>query len=248
MQFLNGARVVNPDVCMSSGVTLHVIDRLLMPGQSTLAEVLRSREEFSTFVRILEFANILKFLGDESRTVFAFTNDVFQQHISPDLFDCLMYNRLPLQNIALFHILNSAQYSSSLAIQPGVLTRLPNNPIYLSVPEEGTNITLLASSPISTNSRATIVEPDISASNGVVHVIDGVLFPPNLDLGMCARLLTTSVVVTPSSTLLPDVVISSPIESTTSFLIEATASFLIEATPTPVIGNSVSLGNINNNP
>ncbi len=47
---------------------------------------------------------------------------------------------------------------------------------------EGANLNLTADAGNVTINDAKVVQADVAASNGVIHVIDGVLLPPNLDL------------------------------------------------------------------
>ena len=230
--------MVNPDACMSTNITLHIIDRVLMPVERTLAQILRSRPELSNFTEALLFANILGFLNktDVSRTVFAPTNDAFNEQIPPELFTCLMYMRKPLQDIVLFHIAKSTEYTSSLAISSGVFTLLPNAAFRLS--QEDGNVTIL------TDPQASIVEPDITASNGVLQVIDKVLIPPNFDAGGCSDLVpinapqTSTVMVTPTMTTSE---MPNPTDSFSSSMASMEVDDMVES---PLS----SLGNVEKNP
>ena len=47
---------------------------------------------------------------------------------------------------------------------------------------EGANLNLTADAGNVTVNGAKVVQADVAASNGVIHVIDAVLLPPNLDL------------------------------------------------------------------
>ena len=185
--FIGGARVVNADACRTDGgETLQVIDRVLIPANETIASILSANSSFSLFVEALNFARVFDFLDkdDVSRTVFAPTDDAFNEQIPPDLFVCLMYNRLPLNDLVLFHIARGAEYTPSLSLRQFTYT-LQLQPIHLLTDSEGT-ITFL------TQPRSTIVTPNIPASNGVIHVVDNVLIPPNMDYGECINLVPTT--------------------------------------------------------
>jgi len=219
---------------MSANITLHVIDRVLMPAEQTLAAILRSQPSLSRFTEALEFANVLQFLDmpdGAPRTIFAPRNDIFDERIPPDLFTCFMYKRLPLSNLVLFHIVGSTEYTSSLAVHSGLHT-LQLSTFRLSQ-AEGENLI------IETDPPASIVEPDIPASNGVLHVINDVLIPPNLDFGACSSFVPTSPPQT-SSAVMP--------APTSSAISPTSLAELVtmQPTPTPLLGGKPE--DLENNP
>lgn len=94
--------MTEPDICVSEGVTLHVIDRVLNPSTQTIANILENQSNFTRFLRALSIAQVLDFLDKEdgvSRTLFVPTDDVFDAQIPDDLFNCLMYMRYPLGRV-----------------------------------------------------------------------------------------------------------------------------------------------------
>lgn len=187
IRFIGGARVVNADACITEGVTLQVIDRVLVPETQTIASILMQNPSLSMFTEALRFARVLDFLDKEdvSRTVFVPNNTAFNAQIPPDLFICLTsYMRFPLNELSLHHLVQGTEYTTSLSLRQFTYT-LQSNPILLETDSEGT-ITLLTSPP------ATITVPNIPASNGVIHIIDGVLIPPNFDYGGCIEFVPTT--------------------------------------------------------
>lgn len=191
--FISGARIVNADACITEGVTLHVIDRVLIPpggmaGMQTIADFLQSSSNFTIFTEALRFANVLSFLGNEdvSRTVFVPNDETFSAQIPDDLLRCLMYMRLPLSDLVLYHITRGTEYTTSLSLREFRHTLLLGQATRLTTSSEGV-ITFNNNDPPSS-----IVVPNIAASNGVIHVIDNVLIPPNLDFGMCLEFVPTT--------------------------------------------------------
>jgi len=176
---------VNKNACNTVNGTLHIIDRVLMPSNQTIAQILLADPRFTTMALLLDTLSLLTFLNNPniSRTLFVPTDDIFTQQFPPELINCLqVYMRRPLNDILLFHIATGAEYNTSLALRPWQYTLLlrylrvhsfANGSIFL-----GTNLT-------------EIVEPNIPAQNGVIHVINGVLRPPNFDFGMCQRFVPT---------------------------------------------------------
>jgi len=47
---------------------------------------------------------------------------------------------------------------------------------------EGSNISVVVDGGVVLNDSATVITPDVEASNGVIHVIDAVILPPGLDV------------------------------------------------------------------
>lgn len=213
--------MVNPDACVTDGPTLHVIDRVLMPGNETIASILEGDPDFSQFTEALRFARVFDFLDKEdvSRTVYAPTDEAFNRQIPPDLFVCLMYMRLPLNDLVLFHIAESAEYTSSLSLRQFTYT-LQRQPIRLMTDAQGNII-------FQTNPPSSIIDANISAINGVIHVIDNVLIPPNMDYGECAEFVPT----TPPPTTPPTTTMTTPPATTMTTPSDTTAPTLAIVTP-----------------
>ena len=195
---MGGARIINADACITETATLHVVDRVLVPGMETIADILSAESNFSLFTEALRFTNVNNFLDNEdvSRTVFVPTNEAFSSQIPDELFQCLMYMRAPLSNLILYHLTKGAEYTSSLSLREYTHTLLPATAIRVLTSPEGV-VTL------DNNPPSTIIEANISASNGVVHVIDTVLVPPNMNFGMCDDFVPTTVTTTEMTTAAP---------------------------------------------
>ena len=175
---------MNADSCKTENATLHIINRVLAPTDSTIADYLTqdSNEDlFSMFTGALETVGILQFLDnpDVSRTVFAITNEAFAAAFPPALMNCVAnYMRNPLNRMLLYHIGIGAHYSSSLS----------RNNFFYTLLEEFLAVRVNKSSGdiFLGRCRVPIIEPDvIMASNGVIHIIDGILFPESFNFGMC---------------------------------------------------------------
>ena len=161
----------------------------------TIAGILRESSGFSSFIEALRFTRVLDFLDKEdvSRTLYLPTNEAFSSQIPQDLFECLMYMRLPLSDLVLHHLVRGAEYTSSLSLREFTHTLLPQQAIRLTTNDSGV-ITFRTDPP------STIITPNISASNGVIHIVDAVLIPPNMDFGMCDDFVPTTPTTSPPIT------------------------------------------------
>ena len=191
------------EACKTPGGTLHIIDRVLIPSNDTIADILRNQSRFSNFTELLDVVQILETLESPniSRTVFAFTNDVLQAAFPPNLLNCLTtYMRRPLQNLLFYHMSDQVNYNNSLFRQLSLGTLLKKSIRVNSV---------LNGSVFLTDEMIEIVETDIEARTGVIHVVDGVLMPPDFDFGKCQIFVptapppTTPPPTTPLPTTLP---------------------------------------------
>ena len=184
-RFINGAQVITKDACVTKNGILHIINRVLMPSNQTIAQVLRNSPPFSNFTRALDYVGLLEFLDspNTARTLFVVDNEAFEREIPPELFNCLsVYMRRPLNDLLLFHIVKGTEYNTSIALQRWLYT-LQLQFIQVHSFRDGS---------ISLGSDVVpIIATNIPARNGVIHVVDRILFPPTFDFGMCQRFVPT---------------------------------------------------------
>lgn len=187
MRFINGARILNQDACVTINGTLHIIDRVLMPSNMTIAEILSTTPRYSSFRNALETAGTLSFLMnmDISRTVFVPPNDIFDEAIPEALLNCLTaYMRLPLQDLVLYHISERADYNTTLALQ-GYIYTLHLSPILIAADDAGVVS-------LNRDMSTQITMPNIPALNGVLHEINMVLMPTGFNFGKCQEFAPTT--------------------------------------------------------
>lgn len=184
-RFISGGRIVNKDACFTEQGRLHIIDRVLMPSNQTIAAILRESTNFTNFTSALDSVGLLEFLdnSDTSRTVFVVPDEAFMREIPRDLLNCLsIYMRRPLNDLLLFHVLKGAEYSSSIAFQRWLYTlRLEYLQVHAS--QDGSLALGFDIVPV--------IATDIPARNGVLHVVESILFPPVFNYGMCQRFVPT---------------------------------------------------------
>lgn len=163
---VDGATVIGADVEASNGI-IHVIDQVLLP--EPIADILQTAEGagvFTTLLAAVEAAGLTATLqGDGPFTVFAPTDDAFAA-IDPDALNALLADPPALAAILAYHVVPGALTAADV-LASNSLTTVNGADATISLDGEG-------------NPRiddAIIVGTDIGARNGVVHVIDRVIFP-----------------------------------------------------------------------
>lgn len=118
--------------------------------------------------------------GEGSFTIFAPSNEAFGE-LQAEVVECL---RRPENVASLTYLLTYHGVQGSLSsgdLVSGSVKSLNGESVELVVPDGGG---------VFLNGMTTVVLPDVQASNGVLHVIDGVLLPPSWDtevyLNSCA--------------------------------------------------------------
>jgi len=160
---VNGANVTLADVNTSNGV-IHVIDKVLLPT-ATPNDIPRTAQctgIHNTLVTAVIQAGLLETLQGEGQfTVFAPTDQAF----TDAGIDLSTLNQSQLSDILLYHVLGSSVQSS--AITDGLEITMVN----------GDNATFSTTSGVMING-ANVTLADVATSNGMIHVIDKVLMPP----------------------------------------------------------------------
>lgn len=141
---------------------------LVSNESESVVAIASSSPSFSTFTQAVEAAGLTETLGTAGTyTVFAPTDEAFAALPAGTLEELLKpENKEQLVKILQYHVLPTEVASSQ--IQPGEVATV-----------EGSNVNLeLADNKVKVNG-AEVVQPDINASNGIIHVIDQVILPPD---------------------------------------------------------------------
>lgn len=171
---INGNTTVTATDIQGKNGVVHVIDKVITPPQD-IVDIASGDENFESLVAALTKAELVETLqGDGPFTVFAPTDDAFDQLLTDlgvaSLDDLTAEQLTP---ILLYHVLNGKVMSTDL--ENGYVSTLSPGAI------EQTNASLLVDADMSMlNGSTSITSADLSASNGVIHVIDEVLLPPNV--------------------------------------------------------------------
>ena len=171
---INGtSNVTTADVEATNGV-VHIIDEVLipegfeLPPTEDIIELAQGTSNLSTLVTAITTADLVATLqGDGPFTVFAPTNEAFE-NLPEGVLDYLLDNPSELAGILQYHVVSGSVLSTDLS--SGIVATL-NGDIDIDV-----------SSGVVINGSATVVNADIKATNGVVHIIDEVLIPEGFEV------------------------------------------------------------------
>jgi uncharacterized surface protein with fasciclin (FAS1) repeats len=133
-------------------------------------EVAASNPDFTTLVAAVKAAGLVDTLnGTGPFTVFAPTNAAFEA-LPAGLLDKLLLpaNKETLTKILTYHVVASKVMAAD--VTPGKVATV-----------EGSDITITTDGGVKVND-ATVTATDVEASNGVIHVIDRVLVPADVDV------------------------------------------------------------------
>ncbi|KAM3678808.1 periostin isoform X7 [Ammospiza nelsoni] len=152
---------------------IHIFRQIISPAEKTLHEMLRNDKRFSIFLSLVKAADLDDVLSQPGQwTLFVPTNDAFKG-LTDDDKDILIRDKNALRNILLYHLTQGVFIGSGF--EPGVtniLKTIQGGKLYLKT----VNDTLLVNE---LKSR----ESDLMATNGVIHVIDKLLYPAELPVG-----------------------------------------------------------------
>lgn len=138
-----------------------------------LAEINDTTGDFKTFLHILQATGLAVTLSDPdgSYTIFAPTDAAFAAQPAGTLEQWLAEPTGQLNEIARFHVLNYAWYAYEFFYVSSLSTLQGNTLAFEN------NCDLIVDCSVKVNG-AVLITTDILASNGVIHVIDRVLLPP----------------------------------------------------------------------
>lgn len=159
------ATVVGADVLASNGI-VHVIDEVLVPEiLDTLVGVIESRDELATFKVALDASGFTPLFAQESRfwkwTIFAPNNEAFAA-IPADALGALLEDKRALRRVLLRHVAFGQITSADLT--DGGVVRTIGGRLAVDFSDAGVSF-----------NGSPLVEADLKASNGVIHIVGGVI-------------------------------------------------------------------------
>ena len=168
--YLNDSKVVLADVAASNGV-IHVIDTVLLPP-AELADIVDTAVadgRFTTLAAALQAAGLVETLkGEGPFTVFAPTDDAFAELPAGTIETLLKPESLEqLKSILLYHVVSGKVMAADVVTLTSADT-VSGLPISIKVMDGKVYL----------NETTQVIITDIETSNGVIHVIDSVLLPP----------------------------------------------------------------------
>ena len=133
----------------------------LVPN-GNLITTLRSSGQFTTFVKALDATNLASLLqSSPGLTVFAPTDAAFPQ----SKLDGMLADKPGLQKTLLHYIINAKVDSSKIKGAHGPVPSGAGDQIVLDGTTEG----------VLKADNATIIQPDVMTSNGIIHVVDAMM-------------------------------------------------------------------------
>ncbi len=167
MVYINDAQVVITDIMADNGV-IHVIDTVLLPPESvgSIVDIAVADGRFTTLAAALEAAGLVDTLKNEGQfTVFAPTDDAFAK-LPEGTVEALLEDIPTLTDILLYHVVDGKVLAADVVALQEAETLSGKN---ITIRVEGDKVYI---------NDAMVILTDIMADNGVIHVIDTVLLPP----------------------------------------------------------------------
>ncbi|MFD0991815.1 fasciclin domain-containing protein [Tenacibaculum geojense] len=169
--------VTTADIAASNGV-IHLVNEVLLPEvlPQDVVDLAIATPELSILVEAVQKAGLVDALtADGPFTVFAPTNAAFQALLDSNP-DWSSLDDIPvetLQGVLLFHVLGSKVMSTDLS--DTYVTTLATGPN-----DEPLSLQVEVTGGVEFNGDAAPVDVDVEGTNGVVHIIDKVMLPPNI--------------------------------------------------------------------
>jgi uncharacterized surface protein with fasciclin (FAS1) repeats len=163
------SKITATDVQASNGV-IHLVDKVLLPGDKTIVQTAQSIPDFSILVEAVVAADLAATLSQPGPfTVFAPTNAAFVALLTELGLtkEQLLADKPLLVKVLTYHVLSGAVLKADVPLGTAVTTL------------QGDTLTVDATLAITDQRgrRAAITATDVLNSNGVIHIIDKVILP-----------------------------------------------------------------------
>jgi transforming growth factor-beta-induced protein len=159
---VGNATVVRADVPCSNGV-IHVIDSVLLP-QDDIIDIAGKAGSFKTLIAAIDAAGLNDTLrGEGPFTVFAPTDEAFAK-LPKGTVEGLLKDLPKLRAVLLYHVVPGKQMAADV-VKISKAKTAQGQSVHIST-SEGVKV-----------DGANVVKTDVSAANGVIHVIDSVILP-----------------------------------------------------------------------
>lgn len=132
--------------------------------EMSIVETAAAAGQFNTLLELATIAGLADVLSTESVTVFAPTDAAFAK-VPAETLEALKADPEGLANVLKYHVIAGPVPAIQVASLTTVDT-LQGSPLAITASEEGVMV-----------NDATVLQTDIVASNGLIHVIDTVLIP-----------------------------------------------------------------------
>ena len=163
------ANVLTADLNVSNGV-IHVIDSVLLPASDDIVDLAKKAGTFDTLLAAATAAGLADTLSSDGPfTVFAPTDEAFAKLPEGTVESLLAEEGLgTLKSILTYHVVEGRVYASD-ALKASRAATVNGERVAIKVRDGRLRI-----------NDSAVVANDLEATNGVVHVIDSVLLPPEV--------------------------------------------------------------------
>lgn len=160
---LNNATVTATDIACRNGV-IHVIDIVLLPADD-IVDTAKKAGSFKTLLTAIGAADLEDTLRSEGPfTVFAPTDEAFGK-LPKGTIEALLKDKKKLASILTYHVV------------PGKVMAADVVKLHEAKTVQGSSVRISSSSAVKIND-AKVIKTDIETANGVIHIIDTVILPP----------------------------------------------------------------------
>jgi uncharacterized surface protein with fasciclin (FAS1) repeats len=201
---------INSDIVARNGI-VHVVNQLMSPAwmNRTIFDV-AAEGEFSTFLSLADWTGISELLSSSSEsfngpyTVFLPTNDAFEQLAIAMGTNLTTLDVGYVTDILRYHIILGIHTAEHFTVGFELDSLLPRESVAVTSPLDVLGVDALI------NDVAPIVQTDVLAKNGIVHVLSGVALPSKPDpyMEFCLNLKSIEETLSLSSPAVLDVVCS----------------------------------------
>lgn len=163
---VDGATVTAADIEASNGI-IHIIDQVLLPEAiADIIQTAKSAAIFNTLLTAVEAAGLTDVLkGPGPFTVFAPTDDAFAA-VDPDALNALLADPTALAAVLTYHVV-PGEFAAAEVLASTSLTTVNGAAAPISLDMDGKPRI----------DDAIITATDVDAKNGIIHIIDRVIFP-----------------------------------------------------------------------
>jgi uncharacterized surface protein with fasciclin (FAS1) repeats len=138
--------------------------------EKTIPQLAIADDRLSTLVEALKADNLVKTLQSKGPfTVFAPTNEAFAA-LPEGTVESLLEpeNKEILASLLSYHVVTNSLMAEDLTTGTNLIS-VQGEPLKIAITEQNTAV-----------AGATVISPNIKASNGVVHVVNTVMIPPSM--------------------------------------------------------------------
>ncbi|XP_075055118.1 periostin isoform X3 [Mixophyes fleayi] len=152
---------------------IHSFREIIKPAEKSFFDILSQDRRFSIFLELIQYAGLKDIFSEAGAwTLFLPTNDAFKGLSSAEI-ETLKRDKVALQNILLYHLAPGVFIGGGF--EPGVTNVLKSL--------QGSNVMIKSINDSITVNDVLSKEKDLMATNGVMHIVDKLLFPADAAIG-----------------------------------------------------------------